>query len=277
MRGESPSWGKRCGVRQLSQFISDGIRIAGARNAINQKATAAGRGCQERRATTKRARGRGGTEKKGARATGVCERDGRKTSINTVGTTKISFRRRERASERANEARRFSLASRCTHKEAIITCVHSLARSRGRERAAHMHNSGATNASSHVRERNIKKRAEHKATGRRGGYSGARERGRKRTSERDAVGIKGEADKDRERKKTREGRRAGARGRSCVRKRKRQKDADAVGRGRQGGRTSRGSAGREGGTHRRRMYIKILFSDEIPGGAPPAHSARVYF
>lgn len=32
-------------IRQLSQFISDGIRIAGLRNAINQKAaTAAGRG-----------------------------------------------------------------------------------------------------------------------------------------------------------------------------------------------------------------------------------------
>jgi len=29
-----------------------------------------------------------------------------------------------------------------------------------------MHNSGATNASSHIGERNIKKRAEHKAMGR---------------------------------------------------------------------------------------------------------------
>lgn len=33
---------------------------------------------------------------------------------------------------------------------------------------AHMHNSGATNASSHVGERNIKKRAKYKAMGRRG-------------------------------------------------------------------------------------------------------------
>lgn len=53
------------------------------------------------------------------------------------------------------------------------------------------------------------------------------------------------------------------------RNRKRQKDVNAVGRERK--------VGREGGKHRRRMYIKILFSDEIPGGAPPAHSARVYF
>ncbi|KYQ57767.1 hypothetical protein ALC60_03260 [Trachymyrmex zeteki] len=40
-----------------------------------------------------------------------------------------------------------------------------------------MHNSGATNASSHVGERNIKKRAEHKAMGRRGreeAYKGKR-------------------------------------------------------------------------------------------------------
>lgn len=74
---------------------------------------------------------------------------------------------------------------------------------------AHMHNSGATNASSHVGERNIKKRAEHKAMGRRGRETEAhkrkeeeveercenrrRERDRKAEEERDAAGIKGEA------------------------------------------------------------------------------------
>lgn len=51
-------------------------------------------------------------------------------------------------------------------------CVHSRAHARARAHTAvstaHMHNSGATNASSHVGERNIKKRAEHKAMGRRG-------------------------------------------------------------------------------------------------------------
>lgn len=64
------------------------------------------------------------------------------------------------------------------------------------------------------------------------------------------------------------------------RKRKRQKDVN-IGRERGLGGARRednqGGERREGGTHRRRMYIKILFSDEIPGGAPPAHSARVYF
>lgn len=88
---------------------------------------------------------------------------------------------------------------------------------------AHMHNSGATNASSHVGERNIKKRAEHKAMGRRGretAHKGKRkeeeveerrenrrrERDRRRQKKRDAASIKGEADKERlcEKQKERE-------------------------------------------------------------------------
>lgn len=47
-------------------------------------------------------------------------------------------------------------------------CTLARARAHTTMSTAHMHNSGATNASSHVGERNIKKRAEHKATGRRG-------------------------------------------------------------------------------------------------------------
>lgn len=109
----------------------------------------------------------------------------------------------------------------------MCTFARARARSHGHEHTtAHMHNSGATNASSHVGERNIKKRAEHKATGRRRrrGYTqkserkkeGERDRKRgteraragrrdeaegaseiaEKAEERDAVGIKGEADKE---------------------------------------------------------------------------------
>lgn len=92
-------------------------------------------------------------------------------------------------------------------------CVLSRARAHTTVSTAHMHNSGATNASSHVEERNIKKRAEHKAMGRRGreeAHKGKRkeveeeeveerredrrrERDRKAEEERDAADIKGEA------------------------------------------------------------------------------------
>lgn len=91
-------------------------------------------------------------------------------------------------------------------------CVHSRAGAHTAVSTAHMHNSGATNASSHIGERNIKKRAEHKATGRRGREE-ERTRGKRKEEEeveerrrrptggneigrqkkRDAAGIKGEA------------------------------------------------------------------------------------
>ncbi|KAL0118373.1 hypothetical protein PUN28_009196 [Cardiocondyla obscurior] len=54
----------------------------------------------------------------------------KKASINTAGTTKISFRR-------ASETRRSSLGLPGTHKEAIIMCVLLRARSHGREHDAH--------------------------------------------------------------------------------------------------------------------------------------------
>lgn len=101
-------------------------------------------------------------------------------------------------------------------------CVHSRARAHTAVSTAHMHNSGATNASSHVGERNIKKRAEHKAMGRRGRetvYKGKRKeeemeerrenrrREIERQKKRDGVGIKGEADKERLCEKRKERRR----------------------------------------------------------------------
>lgn len=75
--------------------------------------------------------------------------------------------------------------------------------------AVYMHNSGATNASSHVGERNIKKRDEHKAMGRcrrEGRRKGERQAARETQwskkearsedrKKRDAVGTKGETDK----------------------------------------------------------------------------------
>lgn len=103
-------------------------------------------------------------------------------------------------------------------------CTLARARAHTAVSTAHMHNSGATNASSHVGERNIKKRAEHKAMGRRGretAHKGKRKeeeeveerredrrRERKAEEERRSAGIKGEADKEklcvRNRKKERE-------------------------------------------------------------------------
>lgn len=91
-----------------------------------------------------------------------------------------------------------------------MMCVHSRARAHTVvSTAVYMHNSGATNASSHVGERNIKKRAEHKAMGRcrrEGRRKGEREAARETRwpkeearsvgrKKRDAVGTKGETDK----------------------------------------------------------------------------------
>jgi len=114
----------------------------------------------------------------------------------------------------ARETRRFSLASRYTQGGHYNVCT--LVRAHTAMSTTHMHNSGATNASSHVEERNIKKRAEHKATkGRRGEDEGGTEGGRegererledrrreqdRKAEEKNAAGIKGEADKGRGRK-----------------------------------------------------------------------------
>lgn len=87
----------------------------------------------------------------------------------------------------ARETRRFSLASRYTQGGHYNVCT--LVRAHTAMSTTHMHNSGATNASSHVEERNIKKRAEHKATkGRRGEDEGGTEGGRE--GERETRGPK---------------------------------------------------------------------------------------
>lgn len=67
-----------------------------------------------------------------------------------------------------------------------MMCVHSRARAHTIvSTAVYMHNSGATNASSHVGERNIKKRDEHKATG--AVQARGAKKGRERSGEGDAM------------------------------------------------------------------------------------------
>lgn len=128
----------------------------------------------------------------------------KKASINTAGTTKISFGVRARLEDPLS-------ASRYTQGGHYNVCTLARAGAHTAVSTAHMHNSGATNASSHIGERNIKKRAEHKATGRRGREEErTRGRGRRkrwwrdgedrpggneigRQKKRDAAGIKGEA------------------------------------------------------------------------------------
>lgn len=131
------------------------------------------------------------------------ERDGRKTSINAVGTTKISFRRRERTNERANEPRRFSLAfpvhtqgghyNVCTLARSF---VRSLARSRDREeRGAHAQFRRNKRELSRTREKHQKTCRAQSDGGQSGPQEGAGSEG---GGSETPVGIKGEADKDRE-------------------------------------------------------------------------------
>lgn len=103
-------------------------------------------------------------------------------------------------------------------------CVHSRARARAHtavSTAPHMHNSGATNASSHVGERNIKKRAEHKAMGRRGRETAHKgKRKEEEVEERTREPKEGAGSEGRRRETPLAYKRRGLTKRGCVRNRK---------------------------------------------------------
>lgn len=149
-------------------------------------------------------------------------------------------------------------------------CVHSRARARlhGHEYDAHAQFRRNKRELSRRREKHQKtRRAQSDGAARaRDGTQGEEEDARiegeseiGRQKKRDAAGIKGEADKERLCEKPKEGERG--------------RDINAVGEKRERKTTTREGRGDGGG--RRRMYIKILFSDEIPGGAR-RHTARAY-
>lgn len=152
------------------------------------------------------------------------ERDGEKASINATRTLrKISFRRREGDSKILFLSLFFYLSfafslslsqSLDTHKEAIIMCVHSRARSHGREHDAHAQFRRNKRELSRRREKHQKTRRAQSdgAAKTKGGHRGRRRRRRreerterenkterqKRREREHTAGIKGETDTKRE-------------------------------------------------------------------------------
>jgi len=163
----------------------------------------------------------------------------------------------------------------------VCTLACARARSHGREHGAHAQFRRNKRELSRRREKHQKtRRAQSDGAARARGGTQGEEEGRKRwrrdakteggseigRQKRDAAGIKGKADKERlcEKQKRERDRETLMRQWGSERERERE---------REGKTTTREDRDGEGG--RRRMYIKILFSDEIPGGAR-RHTARAY-